>query len=119
MTTAEKETSHVREWIPVYRALGYSFPEWGTSIPWLWIWAKDTNRTFGLRPSQLISVSTLFALCPVPVIWRAWFPEKGGPGIDCLAAGAALLKACYDAGEIEPPAGINIRGPGRPRKVAA
>ena len=113
------ETSHAREYEPVYECRGFSIPQFGTSIPWLWIWSRAADRVLGLRPSQLVQLSTLLAIHPDIGLWRRWFPAKDGPGVDTSAAGAALMADCYAAGEMPPPDAARIRKPGRPRKVAA
>ena len=116
----ENETSRAREFVPVYECRGYTMPEWGTSIPWCWIWSRATGRVLGLRPSQLCNVSTLMAIHPDAEHWRRGFRESGrGTGIDSVKAGAWLLAECYAAGEMLPPEEARIRKPGRPRKGVA
>ena len=115
----ENETSRARDYAPVYECRGYSIPQFGTSIPWLWIWSRAADRVLGLRPSQLVQLSTLLAIHPDISLWRRWFPAEDGTGVDAAAAGASLMADCYTAGEMPPPDAARIRKPGRPRKVAA
>ena len=117
--TPGNETSRTRETGRLYACDGFSIPQFGTSIPWLWIWSRAADRVLGLRPSQLVQLSTLLAINPNLDQWRRWFPAKDGTGVDAAAAGAALMVDCYAAGEMEPPDAARIRKPGRPRKMAA
>ena len=113
------ETSRTRETGRLYECDGFSIPQFGTSIPWLWVWSRAADRIMGLRPSQLVQLSTLLAIHPDAAQWRRWFPAKDGTGVDAVKAGAVLMADCYAAGEMEPPDAARIRKPGRPRKVAA
>jgi hypothetical protein len=115
----ENKTSRARDYAPVYECRGYSIPQFGTSIPWCWIWSKAADRVLGLRPSQLVQLSTLLAINPDISLWRRWFRAKDGTGVDVSAAGASLMADCYAAGEMPPPDATRIRKPGRPSKVAA
>ena len=117
--TPGNTTSRTRETGRLYACDGYSIPQFGTSIPWLWIWSRAADRVLGLRPSQLVQLSTLLAIHPDAAQWRRWFPAKDGTGVDAAAAAAALVADCYAAGEMPPPDAARIRKPGRPRKVAA
>ena len=110
------ETSRTRETGRLYACDGFSIPQFGTSIPWLWIWSRAADRVLGLRPSQLVQLSTLLAISPDISLWRRWFPARDGTGVDAAAAGAALMADCYAAGEMPPPDGARIRKPGRPRE---
>ena len=114
----ENTISRARETGRLYECDGFSIPQFGTSIPWLWIWSRAADRVLGLRPSQLVQLSTLLAINPDISLWRRWFPEAGA-GVDAAAAGAALMADCYAAGEMPPPDAARIRKPGRPRKVTA
>ena len=113
------ETSRTRETGRLYACDGFSIPQFGTSVPWCWIWSRAADRVLGLRPSQLVQLSTLLAINPDISLWRRWFPAKDGTGVDACGAGAALMADCYAAGEMPPPDAARIRKPGRPSKVAA
>ena len=66
----ENQTSRTRDYAPVYECRGFSIPQFGTSIPSLWIWSRAADRMLGLRPSQLVQLSTLLAINSAE--WISW-----------------------------------------------
>jgi hypothetical protein len=100
------------EWWPD----GFFIPPWG-GPPWLWIYSRAADRVLGLRPSQLMGQGALLAIVPDAGFWRGHFKQAGD--IDWQAAAAAVIAACYAAGERPAPTGFALRGPGRPKKIEA
>lgn len=112
-TTSEMQNSRAQrildgfEWWPE----GFFLPPWG-GPPWLWIYSKAAGRVLALRPSQLLGKGGLLAIVPRPGFWRHYMDN---PAEDWDSAAAKVLALCYEAGHREPPEGVSIRGPGRPR----
>ena len=94
-----------------WRPEGFFIPPWG-GPPWLWIYSKAAGRVLGLRPSQLLGKGGLMCIVPRVDFWEHYMDGRGWDG-----AAAKVLALCYGEGHREPPEGISIRGPGRPRRM--